>query len=218
MRSWAAAGARLTSRTLIARWRSTAPPTPSWWRWSLCSPRYSSCQAEQAIKIEVRVKVRREPIERLFDQFVIGDGGRAGRQAAEPSRTLTIIGEQSVDICPEHAAVGRNGTLGRAVVEPRERPRAIGARRNAHMHFITAKRNAAIGRATDRFEPLVSGENGFDIKQAEPGDFAGRSLDPLRVGHRPPQHLIAAAQTEHQSAAAPMPGDIDVKAGGAQRS
>ena len=40
---------------------------------------------------------------------------------------------------------------------------------------------------------------------------------PLRIGDRPPQHLIAAAQAEHQSAAAAMRGDIDVKAGGAQR-
>src|SRR6516162_11502134 len=106
MRSWAMAGAKLTSRILLARWPFTALPTRFCWRWSRRSPHYSSRQAEQAIKLEVRGKVRREPVERLFNQVIVADAGRAGRQAGEPSRTLAIIGEQRVDVGSEHAAVG----------------------------------------------------------------------------------------------------------------
>src|ERR1700745_2355680 len=101
----------------------------------------------------MRGKVRREAVERLFNQVVVGDAGRAGRQAGEPSRTLMIISKQPMNVGPEHAAVGRNRPVERTVVAPRERPSAVGAYRDAHMHLITAKRNAAIGRATDRLEP-----------------------------------------------------------------
>src|SRR5690242_7766565 len=156
--------------------------------------------------------MRREPIERPFDQVVVSDDGWARRQAVEPGGALTVIGEQAVDVCAEHAAVGRDRALRRAIVESRKWPRTIGPGSRAHMHLVTGKRRAASGLAPDRLKPLAIGQNGFNLEQTKAGNFSRRTLDALRVGNRAPQHLITAAQAEHQAAAAAMRGDIDVKA------
>src|SRR5437762_8679696 len=111
--------------------------------------------------------MRREPIKRPFDQIVVGDGGWAGRQALEPGGALTVIGEQAVDVCAEHAAVGRDRALRRAIVESREWLRTVGPGSDAHMHLITGKRSAASGPAADRLEPLPIGQNGFDLEQTK---------------------------------------------------
>ena len=52
--------------------------------------------------------------------------------------------------------------------------------------------------------------------QPEPFDRCGRTFDAVGVGDRAPEHLIAAAEAEDQTAAAPMRGDVDVEAGAAQ--
>src|SRR5690348_9013222 len=111
--------------------------------------------------------MRREPVERLFDQLLVADGGWAGGQAVEPGRTLTVVGEQGVDVCSEHAAIARHRALRRTVLKPRKRSRAIGAAGDAHMHLVAAKRNLAGRGAADRFKPLATGENGFDVEQTK---------------------------------------------------
>jgi hypothetical protein len=41
----------------------------------------------------MRGEMRGEPIERLLNHIIVGDVGGTRRQAAEPSRALTIVGE-----------------------------------------------------------------------------------------------------------------------------
>src|SRR5439155_4739490 len=105
----------------------------------------------------MRGEMRGEPIKRLLNHLIVGDVGRASRQAAQPSRTLTIVGEQPVDVGAEHAAVGRYRALKRTVVEPCKRACAVGPGGDAHVHLITAQRSAAVRRAAYRFKPLLLG-------------------------------------------------------------
>ena len=141
----------------------------------------------------MRGEMRGEPIKRLLNHLIIGDTSRASRQAAQPGRTLTIVGKQSVDVGAEHAAVGGYRSLRRTVVEPCKRARAVRPCGDAHVHLIATKRCAAIRRAADRLKSLVLGKYGFDVKQAEAGDFARRTFDSLRVGDGASQHLKTTA-------------------------
>ena len=86
----------------------------------------SSRQAEQAVEIDVPGQMGGQPIERLLDQAIVADRARAGAEARQPGGALAVVGEQAVDIGADHAAVGRDRALRRAVGEPREGPRAIG--------------------------------------------------------------------------------------------
>src|SRR6266571_6634027 len=107
----------------------------------------------------MRGEMRGEPIKRLLNYLIIGDASRASRQAAKPSRTLTIVGEQPVDVGAEHAAVGGDRSLRRTVVEPCKRARAVGPCGDAHVHLITAKRCAAICRSEEHTSELQSHVN-----------------------------------------------------------
>src|SRR5260370_39222700 len=100
----------------------------------------------------MRGEMRGEPIKRLLNHLIIGDASRASRQAAKPSRTLTIVGEQPVDIGAEHAAVGGYRSLRRTVVEPCKRAGTVGPCGGGPVHLITTKRCSAICRAADRLK------------------------------------------------------------------
>ena len=112
----------------------------------------------------MRDKMRRKPVEDLFDQGIVGNVCRAGRQPGKPGGSLTIVGEQTVDLGAEHAAVGRNRSFRRTVGEPGKGPLAIGARRHAHMHYLTGERNAAVRLTTNWFQLLAIREDGFDVQ------------------------------------------------------
>jgi len=125
--------------------------------------------------------MRREPVKRLLDQIFVEDAAAAGRQAREPRRALPVAGEQSVDVGAEHAAIRRNGSLGRSIVEPGKWSRAVAPLGDAHVHLVTEKRHLAIRRAADQFEPFLIGKNGFDIEQAETRDFARSAFEALHI-------------------------------------
>ena len=134
----------------------------------------------------------------------------ASRQAREPGRALPVVGKQPVDVGAEHAAVRRYGSLVRPIVERGEWPRAVAAHGDPHVHLVAEKRHAAIRPAADRLKPLLIGKNGFNVEQAETRDLARSAFDALHIGNRASQHLITAAQAEHDSATAPMRGDVGV--------
>ena len=64
----------------------------------------------------------------------------------------------------------------------------------------------------DRHCRLVAAEHRVDVEQPEPCDRAGPPLDAVRIGDRPAEHLVAAAEAEHPAAAPVMGEDVDVPA------
>ena len=56
-----------------------------------------------------------------------------------------------------------------------------------------------------------------DIEQAESFDGAGLAVDAVGIGNRLAEHLIAAAEPEHMTAAADVRLDVDVPALRAQK-
>src|SRR6516225_8727302 len=161
--------------------------------------------------------MRSESIERLFDQLLVSDTRRAGRESLKPCCTLAIISEQAVNIGAEHAAVGRHCSFGRAVIEPRKGPRASGASRDAHVHLVATKRRPIAGRAAHRLEPFLIGEYGLDFKQAESGEASRRAFDALWIGNRASKHLITAAEAEYHATAPAVRSDVNVELRRAQR-
>src|SRR5215470_5354495 len=85
------------------------------------------------------------------------------------------------------------------------------------MHLVACKRSTVAGFTVHRLELLVSTQQGFDLEQAEA--FGGTDLpfDTCGVADRSSEHLIAAAEADHETAAPPVGGDVDVKSRRAQR-
>ncbi len=165
----------------------------------------------------MRREMRRQRIKRPLDQIFIANIGWSRVETRKPRRALPVVGEQAVDISADHPAVGGDRALGRTVGEPRERPRAILPFGHAHVHLIAGKRHAIAGRSGHGFEALVVRQRGCDVEKAEALDRRRRAFNAAGIGDRVPEHLIAAAQPEHHSAASPMRGDVDMEPGGAQR-
>src|SRR5690606_16667139 len=123
-----------------------------------------------------------------------------------------IVAEQTVQI-----GAGDQPVAGACAFPPvsygKERPRAIRPARPAEMDFITGDRLASQDMpAGHRGHDLVALEHALDIEKPEAGDAAGLSLAPLRIVDHPPEHLVAAAQTEHAPATPVMRTDVDVPA------
>ena len=67
--------------------------------------------------------------------------------------------------------------------------------------------------AVNLAQGLLAGQPRLDLQQTKPlGRGAGGTLDALRIGNAPSQHLIAAADAEHAAAAAQVRHEIDVPA------
>src|SRR6202011_4522770 len=115
--------------------------------------------------------VRGKPVEGRFDQVVVRDGCRTGTDAQEPGGTLSVVGEQAVDIGAEHAPVRRTGTFVHAPGKPRERPRAVRTVGDAHMHLIAFERRSVGRRTEGRREPLLAGEYSLHAEQAQTLDL-----------------------------------------------
>ena len=75
----------------------------------------------------------------------------------------------------------------------------------------------SVGRALGIRQLLLGCQHGLDVEEAEPRHRAGWPLDAIGIGDGPAEHLIAAAQAKHRSAAANVRGDVDVEAAFAQR-
>ena len=64
----------------------------------------------------------------------------------------------------------------------------------------------------DPRETLLRRHDGRHVQKPKPGRLPRRSFDAVRIGDAVPQHLIAAAQAEHMSAAATMGEQVDIPA------
>ena len=85
------------------------------------------------------------------------------------------------------------------------------------MHLVAPHRLAAGKFHAGRLNQcLVGVKLGFDVEQAEPRRLGRAALDAETVADSAAQHLIAAADAEHQAAPAEVAGDIHVPALGAQ--
>ncbi len=106
-------------------------------------------------------------VEGLLDEAVIGDRSLARAEAPEPGRALAVVGEETVDIGADDAAIWRHGAIGEAACELGEGPRAIGTLGHAHMHLVAGEGRSIEGFALDLLEPLLSGKRRLDIEKAE---------------------------------------------------
>ena len=129
----------------------------------------------------------------------------------QPVLPLPVVGQQAVDVAARHAAVGACRAVDLAVAEPEQRPQRAG--RAADMHLVSLERHGAIrGLAACLDQHLVAFEHRLDIEQAEAIDLLRRPLDAMWIGDGAAQHLIAAADAEHESAAPQMRLEVDVPA------
>jgi len=64
----------------------------------------------------------------------------------------------------------------------------------------------------DTRETLLRRHDSCHIQKSKPRHLSCRSFDAVRIGDAAPQHLIAAAQAEHVSAAATMCAQVDIPA------
>ncbi len=68
----------------------------------------------------------------------------------------------------------------------------------------------------DRLQPFFGAQHRVDIEQPEPRHRRRAPLHAQRIGDRPPEHLITAAEAEDSPALAAMGEDVDVPALAAQ--
>ena len=121
----------------------------------LASP--SSRQAEQPVQIDMRGKMRGQPIQRLVDQRVIPRWSPDPRQSAvSQAERWLIVDKQPVNIGSDHTAVGRNRALRRC----RRRDTQTAARGPAlrsHLYAFHNPRKESPSPVVpcDRHEPLV---------------------------------------------------------------
>ena len=66
--------------------------------------------------------------------------------------------------------------------------------------------------AGDAGQRLVGQQRRLNIKVPQPLNASRRAFNPLRIGDAPPQHLVAAAQPQHEPTTAQMGQKVDVPA------
>ena len=126
---------------------------------------------------------------------------------------LGIIGKEAMHISTGDKTACRARAFFPAIIEPVQRPRAIGSRGAPDVHFIAFERDVIRnGMARHGQQRLVAAKDRLDIEQAEPRRFARFAFDSLGIGDTPPQQLKAATEAEHTLPAPDMGFDIDVPA------
>ena len=171
-----------------------------------------------ALDIDVPREVLGEPVEHGIDARLIAFARRLCAEFRK-KRGARIVGcEEAVDVTARDAAIGRRRAVGTAIGERDERSRDIGSGCFADVHFVafecgTGSRQVAF----DGRQRFFGAELGLDVEKPEALDRARPPFDAVRIGDTFAEHLIAAAETEHASAAAHVGADVDVPSFGAQR-
>src|SRR5262245_34044789 len=219
----ATATASLAHPTSAPRSGSTAPRaacrSPCWpCLWSAFGFRAElrfARQLEQQVAIDMLFDVIGKFVERRLDLGFIGKHRRRGTDSLQPVMTLAIVGKQPVDVAAGDPAVGAHRSVVLPGAEPEHWPRRAGGA--SDMHLVALEGHIVrqdLARRLD--QDLVALQHGLDVEQAEPVDRGRLAFDAVRVGDRPAQHLITAANAEHESATPLMRPQVDVPSGRAQ--
>lgn len=126
-------------------------------------------------------KMRGERIERPLNQIIVSDIGRRVTKPREPGRALPIVGEKAMDITADDPAIRRNRAVRRSIGKPRKRPRAIGAVRYSHMHFVAAHRRAVAGMPLHRLKAFLLRQRRCEIEKSKAFDAGRRTFHPSRI-------------------------------------
>src|SRR5438552_18955592 len=109
----------------------------------------------------------RELVQSFINQRIIGNRCLACCKALEPSRALSILCEQAVDVGSHDASASRNCPLQRSIGEACESPGAVWPFRQPHMHLISGEPYAVAGCPAYALKALLRSQSRLDVKQAQ---------------------------------------------------
>ena len=175
---------------------------------------------EQPVEVDDACEMRGEPVERALDQFARRRSSPDSAPSREShARALAVVGEQAVDIGARRPGRRpRRRAVRAAVGEMRERPRAIGPGGHADVHLVAGKAECRRSVVPWHGVQRLFGADSTVSTSSRPSPSTVRGGPSMPSGSaiRLPEHLIAAAEAEHATAAADVGCDVDVPAFGAQ--
>ena len=159
------------------------------------SPSQFLRQRQHQVEVEMRFEMRRQPVERPSPR----SPRSAGRWPATPSdvRNLArkrVAAEAAVEVAAHDLARGADRAVGPSI-QHGEGPGAVGTVGFAEMDFVAVECRP-LGTWVPAMRVRVLSGSRWSRRPASPRpcDRARRTLQPLRIADRRPQHLVSAAQ------------------------